>query len=77
MRCRICGCRVEITFLFLAVLTFSLLVDRSGIAGVGLLASLIHEGGHLAVMRILGVFPSEIRLNPFGIDTVSYTHLKK
>ena len=64
------GCRVEITFLFLAMLTFSLLADRSGVAGVGLVATLIHECGHLFAMHFFNIFPTEIRLNPFGIDIV-------
>lgn len=64
------NCRVEITFLFLATLTFSLLIDRTGIAGVGVIATILHECGHLFMMHYFKVPPSRIRLNPFGIDIV-------
>ena len=64
------NCRVEITFLFLATLTFSLLIDRTGIAGVGVIATILHECGHLLMMHYFKVPPSRIKLNPFGIDIV-------
>ena len=71
------NCRVEITFLFLATLTFSLLCDRTGMAGIGLIATILHESGHVFVMNLFGIPPKRIRMNPFGIDivAVSYTHL--
>lgn len=64
------NCRVEITFLFLATLTFSLLCDRTGMAGIGLIATILHESGHVFVMNLFGIPPKRIRMNPFGIDIV-------
>lgn len=70
------NCKVEITFLFLATLTFSFLIDRFGIAGVGFLATIIHESGHLLLMYLLKFPPSEIKLKPFGIDIVERSEKK-
>ena len=70
MRLFLGGCKVEIGFLFVAVITFSLLIDRTGVAGVGLLATAIHEGGHLVMMNLYSIPPEKIKMNPFGIDIV-------
>ena len=64
------NCRIEISFLFFATLTFSLLCDRSGIAGIGVLAAILHESGHILLMNIFGIPPRKIKMNPFGIDIV-------
>lgn len=70
MRFTVGCCRVEIGFLFVAVITFSLLIDRTGVAGVGLIATAVHEGGHLLVMSLISAPPQRIKMNPFGIDIV-------
>lgn len=68
MRFTVRNCRVELSFLFVAVVTFYLLIDRTGIAGVGLVAAVLHEIGHLAAMCLFSVPPEKIRLKPFGIE---------
>ncbi len=67
------NCRIEISFLFFAALTFSLLCDRTGIAGISILAAIIHESGHIAAMILLKIPPQKICMNPFGIDIVEET----
>lgn len=62
------GCRVAAGFPFLAVVAFSLLADRTGLAGVGLVAALLHEGGHLLAMCLLGMPPRRIRMRAFGVE---------
>lgn len=64
------NCRITIQFLFVAMLAIVLLGDKSGVAGVGILAATLHESGHLAVMYAFGVEPSKIRFTPFGIDII-------
>lgn len=61
---------LRISFFFLAALTFLLLTDENGTALYGLLAAMLHEGGHLLAMVLFRTPPSEIRLCPFGIEIV-------
>lgn len=63
-------CRVTVQFLFFAVLALLLAFDRSGMAAVGLVCAVIHEGAHLAAMRFKSCKLQEIRLTPFGVDIV-------
>lgn len=64
------NCRITVSFLFLAALALFLLEDRSGGAIPAFLAALLHESGHLAVLRLFGARLSEVRFTPFGIDMV-------
>lgn len=64
------GCRVTVGFPFMAVLAFFLLVDRGGMAVPGIIAALLHECGHLAVLYLVGEPPKAVRLNAFGAEIV-------
>lgn len=64
------GCRVTISFLFVAVLAFFLLLDTNGMAIPGIVAAALHEGGHLAVLLAVRCPPKAIRLTPFGAEIV-------
>lgn len=70
MNFRIGNCCVAVSFLFVAVLTILLTVDRSGMAPVGIFCAVLHETAHIAAMRALDCLPQEIRFTPFGIDIV-------
>lgn len=48
------GVIIEIHFLFVAIITLSTLIDETGIALLGLIASLIHECGHIMAFVLLG-----------------------
>ncbi len=63
-------CRVTVQFLFLAVLALLLAFDRNGIAAAGILCAAVHEGAHLAAMRLGSCRLQEVRLTPFGVDIV-------
>lgn len=63
-------CRVEINFLFVAVIAFLLLIDRSAIAGLGIIATVVHECGHIVCMYLFSIPPEKVKFNPFGIDIV-------
>jgi stage IV sporulation protein FB len=64
------GCRITVSFYFVALLAVVLIYDPAGVAFAGILAAALHEAGHLVVMRIFRVKPSLIRFTPFGIDLV-------
>ena len=64
------GCRLSLSFPFLAAAAAVLLFDRDGIAAAGFAAALLHECSHLAVMRAYCCLPEKIRVTLFGIDIV-------
>lgn len=64
---RLWGIRCRVSLLFPALVTTLLLWHPDGLAASCLLASLIHEGGHLAAMLALGVPPQCCVLGAFGM----------
>lgn len=62
----ICGVRCRLSLLFPALLTVLLLSQPEGAAVACVLASLIHEGGHLLAMVLMGVPPEDCTLSAFG-----------
>lgn len=64
---RIGGMRCRLSLLFPALITALLLWQPDGLAVSCLLASLVHEGGHLAAMLALGVPPRSCTLGAFGV----------
>lgn len=61
------GIRCRISLLFPALLTALLLLQPDGFAVTCVLASLLHEGGHLLAMLLLGVPPEDCELGAFGL----------
>ena len=64
---RIRGTRYRVSLLFPALVTALLLCYPDGVAASCLLASLVHEGGHLLKMLTEGVVPKECVLGAFGM----------
>lgn len=64
---RLGGIRCRVSLLFPALVTALLLWQPDGLAVSCLLASLIHEGGHLLAMLALGVPPQNCTLGAFGM----------
>lgn len=64
---RIGGVRCRLSLLFPALITALLMWQPDGLAVSCLLASLIHEGGHLAAMLAVGVPPQRCTLGAFGM----------
>ena len=58
---------VGIDFFFVALVTFFLLTDSSGISVIALLACLIHETGHLIVFLLAGYVPQSLTFELGGI----------
>lgn len=59
--------RYRVSLLFPALVTALLLWQPDGLAVSCLLASLIHEGGHLLAMLLLGVPPQNCTVGAFGM----------
>lgn len=68
MRFRVWGCQVTVQFWFMAFITLGLLLDRSGMAGIGLIAVILHESGHLMMMYWVGTPPERLSMNLFGLE---------
>ena len=64
---RLGGVRCRLSLLFPALVTALLLWQPDGLAVTCLLASLIHEGGHLLAMLSVGVPPQRCTLGAFGM----------
>lgn len=64
---RVGGIRCRVSLLFPALVTALLLWQPDGLAVSCLLASLVHEGGHLLAMLALGVPPQNCTLGAFGM----------
>ncbi|HEX3038429.1 MAG TPA: peptidase M50 [Oscillospiraceae bacterium] len=73
----IAKCQVEINFLFVAVIAFLLLIDRSALAGLGIVATVVHECGHILCMYYFSVPPVKVKFNPFGIDIIENSGRKR
>jgi len=64
---RLFGVRCRLSLLFPALLTALLLWQPDGLAVSCVLASVIHEGGHLLAMLAMGVPPGDCTLGAFGM----------
>lgn len=64
---RLGGVRYRLSLLFPALVTALLLWQPDGLAVSCLLASLIHEGGHLLAMMAVGVPPQRCTVGAFGL----------
>ena len=60
------GVRCRLSLLFPALITVLLLWQPDGPAVACVLASLVHEGGHLLAMVLVGVPPEKCTLSAFG-----------
>lgn len=67
---RLGGIRCRLSLLFPGLVTALLLWQPDGLAVTCLLASLIHEGGHLLAMMAVGVPPQKCILGAFGLRLV-------
>ncbi len=61
------GVKVRFTFWFFAVITVMLLIDRTGLSLMGLVACMLHELGHLLMFFLVGHTPREISFEASGI----------
>lgn len=60
MSFRLYGISVNINFYFLAAVSVLLMLDRSGMAALCVVSSLLHEAGHLAALALMKASAKEI-----------------
>ncbi len=60
--------KIEVSFLFCALLCLLLLTDKTGLIIPVLLSSFLHETGHLLCMWAKGIAPEKIRLIPASVE---------
>jgi len=72
---RVGNMRCRVSLLFPALVTALLLCQPEGLAATCLLASVIHEGGHLLAMLMLRVPPADCVLGAFGLRMRLGQHL--
>lgn len=68
MKFKFLGTEVYISFLFMAVVTIMLAIDKTGFMLPSLFAVIIHEAGHLFAMWVLDVAPKQIKLIPASVQ---------
>lgn len=68
MRFKIKGVKVEITFLFTALIAFILSLKAPSNVLITILSSLLHEAGHLLMMNAVGSPPEAVRLELTGFN---------
>ena len=68
MRFKLLGTEVYISFLFMAVITLMLALDKTGLILPTFVAVLLHEIGHLFMMWIKGMAPKRIKLIPASVQ---------
>mgnify|MGYP004512690329 FL=1 len=77
MKFSIFNCKIRVSFLFVALITGSIILDSSASLFWGILAALVHELGHIFAMVFEGDRPSEIKFNLFDIAIVDNKREKR
>lgn len=62
------GIKIEISFLFICLISSFVIIESSNLLVWGLSSALLHELGHILVMILVGHKPSKITFNVFDID---------
>ena len=68
MRFKLLGTEIYVSFLFAALVTLMLCVDRTGLILPTLFAVCVHELGHLFAMWLLECAPKKIKLIPTSVQ---------
>ena len=63
MNFQIKQCEIKIEYLFFAVIAFLLFTDTTGVALLGIAATVLHEAGHLVMMLLLGGSVKTVRFH--------------
>ena len=67
---RVCGIKVEITFLFVAFITFVISLKAPANLLITIASSLFHEMGHLLMMILVGNKPKRIKFEIVGMNII-------
>lgn len=68
MNFRVSGIKIEVSFLFAAIIALLFITDKTGLFAPSFLACLIHETGHLAAMKAVKSQVKSISLKPAAVE---------
>ncbi len=66
----VCGVKIEITFLFMALITFVISLNTPSNVLLTIFSSLLHELGHLIMMITVGNKPQAVRFEITGMNII-------
>lgn len=72
MKFQLKGCTFQVSFSFLVVVALFLLLDRTSAAVYGILASVLHELGHVVMMFWKHAAPKTVVFAPFRVDILDH-----
>lgn len=73
---KVYGIRVEITFLFVAFITFIISLKVPANVFVTVVSSIFHEMGHLLMMLMVGNKPEKVRFHIVGMNIIRQENFK-
>ena len=76
MTFKICGIKFEITFLFVAFLTYIVSLKAPANVLVTVVSSLFHELGHLSLMILVGNKPKKVKFELVGMNIIRQENFK-
>ena len=76
MTFKICGIQFEITFLFVAILTYIISLKAPANVLVTVISSLLHEMGHLSVMLLVRNKPKTVKFELVGMNIIRQESFK-
>lgn len=71
MKFKLFNIEINISVLFCLVLSFLLIIDKTGLMTLSLLTVIIHETGHLICMKRLRCCPKSLKFTAYGIFIIS------
>lgn len=72
MKFQIRGCTFQVSFSFFALIALFLLLDGTSVAVYGILASVLHELGHVVMMFWKHSAPNQVVFAPFRVDILDH-----
>lgn len=76
MTFKLCDIKIEITFLFVAFLTFILSLKAPANLLITVASSLLHEAGHLSMLIFLNNKPQAVKFEIVGMNIIRQQNLK-
>ncbi len=73
---KVYGIRVEITFLFVALITFIISLKVPANVLITVVSSIVHEMGHLLMMLMVGNKPKTVKFHIVGMNIIRQENLK-
>jgi stage IV sporulation protein FB len=70
------GIKVEITFLFVAFISFVISLNAPSNVMLTIIASMLHESGHLLMMLLIDNKPEKVRFELTGINIIRKQEIK-